>query len=100
MASIYDPHRRVLKLKPPLKPVLDVPGINLRPASKGTETAVGALDDGLRDGASIYDPHRRVLKHTGRGKVDGFVKTGKWPWLRYRLLLFIWLILQRSQPSQ
>ena len=34
------------------------------------------------------------------GKVDGFVKTGKWPWLRYRLLLFIRLILQRSQPSQ
>ena len=32
-------------------------------------------------------------------KVDGFVKTGKWPWLRYRLLLFIRLILQRSQPS-
>ena len=40
------------------------------------------------------------LALVGFFKVDGFVKTGKWPWLRYRLLLFIWLILQRSQPSQ
>ena len=61
-ASIYDPHRRVLKLKWETRFEMLELSINLRPASKGTETAKQKREKILKAKASIYDPHRRVLK--------------------------------------